>query len=591
MPRNTVAEVLECFDDEFAEVAAAFARGEYLLWLGSGISRDVVPDVPTLLRRMLEFLQTRVVTADPTCRFRAALTEVLEAAGGPATAVDLTTEVSSWPNLSDIVDRLVNQYSHVLDVRVQDESADYLVWSALDVPSTYGAPDLEPDVEHLCIAILMLEGVVQSAPTTNWDDLVEKAMERLSGSGDSVLKVVVTAADFRAPDRRAELVKFHGCAVRAGQDPAEYRKLLIARISQISGWTEKPENQMMKDRLGYLFGSRPAFIVGLSAQDANIQTVFHKAIQNLSRSWPATPPAVVFAEHNLRLHHKLVMKVIYGDDSFSAHSGAIASSALLGAYAKPALLGLVLFTLADKLSALIGYITELDLPDADLHRIRGDVLGLRDAAGAKADPDNRTFVEALISVLTLALWVFRTGDIPNPAPYRVLSAAPIAEAAQNPDFPRAALGRFALAFTLLGRGLLDGQWTVEPGSTSEPTDGVVRVRKGPRTSKVFVVRDARALSQPGRLPPCSGKSGQPDRFLQGVEKPGDDNDTDADNPTEAAVVADGQRRGHRPNHSEHQNRPRIGGHNHPANPLRRGSAEGEDRAVRQRLSLRYPPSG
>lgn len=494
MPRNTVSEVLECFDDEFAAVASAFARGEYLLWLGSGISRDVVPDVPTLLRTMLEYLQIRVVVADSACRFRAALQEVLEVAGGPATAVDVTTEVGSWPNLGDIVERLVNQYSHVLDVRIQDESADYLVWSGLDVPATYGAPDLEPDVEHLCIAILMLEGVVQSAPTTNWDGLVEKAVERLSGNRDSVLKVIVTPDDFRAPDRRAELVKFHGCAVRAAQDPDEYRKLLIARVSQISGWTEKPENQMMKDRLGYLFGSRPAFIVGLSAQDANIQTVFHMAIQNLSRTWPAAPPAVVFAEHNLHPHHRHVMKVIYGDDSFSVNSSEIASSALLGAYAKPVLLGLVLFTLGDKVSTLIGYIPELDLPGPDLERIRGDVRGLRNAAGAKADPDNRAFVEALISVLTFALSIFRTGEIPDPAPYPALSPSPIAEAARDPYFPLAALGRFALAFILLGRGLLDGQWTLDAGSPSKPVDGVVRIKKGPRTSKVFVVRDARVLS-------------------------------------------------------------------------------------------------
>lgn len=495
MPRNTVAEVLECFDAEFAEVAAAFARGEYLLWLGSGVSREVVPDVPTLLRRILEFLQTNIATADPTCRFRAALAEILGLAGSPGAAVDLTTDVASWPNLGGIIDSLVIQYSHVLDVPVDGEVPDYLVWSVLDVPSTYGAAALEPDVEHLCIALLMLEGVVQSAPTTNWDGLVEKAMQLLTGDGDSVLKVIVAPADFWGSDRRAELVKFHGCAVRAAQDADEYRKRLIGRISQISGWTEKPENKMMKDRLGFLFGSRPAFIVGLSAQDANIQTVFHMAIQNLSRTWPAIPPAVVFAEHTLRAHHRLVMKVMYGDDTYSANSGAINSTALLGAYAKPTLLGLVLFTLADKLSALIGHVTELDLPDDDIERIRSDVRNLRDAASAKADPDNRAFVESLISVVTLALWVFRKGGVPDPAPYVALSVAPITQAALDPDFPGMALGRFALAFTLLGRGFHDGQWTLEPGSASKPVEGVVRVRKGSRTSKVFVVRDARVLSE------------------------------------------------------------------------------------------------
>jgi hypothetical protein len=218
------------------------------------------------------------------------------------------------------------------------------------------------------------------------------------------------------------------------------------------------------------------------------------AIQNLSRSWPANPPAVVFAEHNLRPHHRLVMKVIYGDDNFSANSSAIASSALLGAYAKPALLGLVLFTLVDKISALIGYIPELGLPGPDLERIRGDARGMRDVAGAKADLDNRTFVEALISVLTLALWIFQTGNIPDPAPYPAVSAAPIVESAGDPYFPRVALGRFALVLTLLGRGLVAGRWTLRAGSASKPADGILRVGKGSRTSKVFIVRDARVLS-------------------------------------------------------------------------------------------------
>ena len=493
MPRNTVAQVLECFDNEFAEVASAFARGEYLLWLGSGISRDVVPNVKGLLERMLEFLQERIEPADPACRFKAALEEVLEIAGGAGTTVDLATAVSSWPNLNVIVDSLVNQYADVLDVRVRGEADDYLVWTGLDVPTTYGAPDLEPDVEHLCVAILMLEGVVRSAPTTNWDGLVEAAMERLACGGHRVLKVVVTPADFTAPDRQAELVKFHGCAVRSADDPAQYRSLLIARRTQIAGWTTKPENQMMKNRLEYLFASRPAFFVGLSAQDANIQTVLHQAIQNLARSWPTEPPAVVFAEQSFHLHHRHVMKATYGN-SYAANSQAIASSALLGAYAKQALLALVLFTLADKLSALIGHVAELDLPDSDVARIREDVHGIRDAAGERADPDYRNFTEALISVLTLALWVFREGSIPDPAPYPAVSGAPIAEAAENPDFPRAALGRFALAFTLIGRGFLNGKWTLELGSTATPDDGVVRVRKGPRTSKIFVVRDARVLS-------------------------------------------------------------------------------------------------
>jgi hypothetical protein len=497
-PRNSVAEVLKCFDDEFADVASAFARGEYLLWLGSGISRDVVPDVPKLLQQMLDYLQTGVDAANPACRFTKALEEVLEVAGVPAAtraSIDLATPVDTWPDLDDVMNRLSDRYSDVLDVQVQGESEDFLVWTGLDVPSTYGASGLEPDVEHLCVAILMLEGVVRSAPTTNWDGLVEAAIEFLTGDADQFLNVIVTPADFRAPARRAELVKFHGCAVRAADSPADYRSLLIARKSQISGWAAKPKNKMMKNHLEHLFASRPAFIVGLSAQDANIHIMLHEASQNLARSWPTELPAVVFAEPQLHHHHKHVMKVTYGD-SYSANSEAIGASALLGAYAKPALLGMVLFTLADKLSALIGCITELTVPGADIERLQADVRGLRDVMGKLADADPRAVIDAVVSSLTLAMWVFRTGSIPDPgcAPYQPISIAPIPEVVADPNFPCAALGRFALVAALLGRGLLDGLWALEPGCPTSPGDGVVRVTTGDRVSKVFIVRDARVLS-------------------------------------------------------------------------------------------------
>ncbi|KRD07006.1 hypothetical protein ASE48_13855 [Mycobacterium sp. Root265] len=442
---------------------------------------------------MLDFLQSKSDSTDPVCRFTTALEEVLQVAGVDADSIDLAAAVGSWPNLDDIVSRLVDRYSYVLDVQVEGEPEDYLVWTGLDVSTTYGAPDLEPDVEHLCVAILMMEGVVRSAPTTNWDGLVEAAMERLAGGSNRNLKVIVAAEDFTAPDRQAELVKFHGCAVRAANDPAEYRDLLIARISQISGWTEKPEHQMMKDRLQYLFAAKPAFIVGLSAQDANIHTFLQRAVQHLPRTWPMAPPAVVFAEHDLHQHHKLVMRLTYGD-SYHPNRHEIGESALLGAYAKPALLALVLFTVADKLCMLIGQVTELAMPGPELDLLRADVRNARNLVGQNGNPADRSFMEALVSIITLALWVFRRGEVPNAAPYLALSSSPIADATEDPDYPSAALGRFAVSYALLARGAANGRWSIEIGNIKQPGDGVVRVRTGGRCSKVFIARDMRVLS-------------------------------------------------------------------------------------------------
>lgn len=499
MPRATVVDVLACLDDEFADFADGFSHGKYVLWLGSGLSRDVVPSVPVLLEQMLEYLRARIDDADAACRFRRALNEVLDVAGvsgSTRASLDLTAPVATWAVRVAIVTRLQDRYSDVLNVQVRGEPVDFLVWTALDVPNTYGAPGLEPDVEHLCVAILMLEGVVRSAPTTNWDGLVETAMELLAGDTDRYLRVVVTPDDFRTSDRQAELVKFHGCAVRAAADEGQYRTRLIARTAQISGWTTRPENRAMKDYLEHLFASRAAFFVGLSAQDADIHTVFNQAIQNLVRAWPESPPAVVFAEQRLHHHHKHVLQVTYGD-SFSPSVDAIEDSALLGAFAKPALVALVLCALTVKLCELIASVDELSLPEADQERCRADLRTLRDGLGRLADIDLRAFLDSTVSGMALALTVFRTGRAPDPGNvlYQQLSIAPVPKALENPDFPAAALGRLALVVSLLGRGLAEGLWGLAIGTPSRPGEGVVRVATGHRISRVFVVGDARALSQ------------------------------------------------------------------------------------------------
>lgn len=498
MARTTVTDVLACLENEFAEFAEGFCTGEYLLWLGSGISRDVVPNVPVLLQRMLEYLRTNIDPADPACRFGTAFEEVLDVGGIPATyrtSLDLGTPVGSWPEIDDIVDRLVNNYSDVLNVRVRDEPEDFLVWTGLDVPATYGDAGLEPDVEHLCVGILMLEGVVRSAPTTNWDGLVEAGMDRLTGDADRFLQVIVAPEDFRESPR-PELVKFHGCAVRAAADQQDYRSRLIARKAQISGWTTRPENQLMKQRLEFLFSTRSAFVVGLSAQDANIHTVLNQATQNLVRTWPASPPAVVFAEQRLHHHHKHVLQVTYAE-SYAANDDAISESALLGAYAKPALVGMVLFVLADKLCALIPSVSELSLPSVDLEQLRADLHRLRDAVGEIADVDLRSFVDAMVAGLALVLAVFRSGGVSDlgAGTYQPVSTTPVEEALRNPDFPAAALGRLAVGVALIGRGLAEDAWTVGVGSSDRLGEGVVRIANGSRIARVFMVANSRALSQ------------------------------------------------------------------------------------------------
>jgi hypothetical protein len=56
-----------------------------------------------------------------------------------------------------------------------------VLWNGVNITATFADQALEPDVEHICIAILILEGVASEIASANWDGLVEKAVERLTG--------------------------------------------------------------------------------------------------------------------------------------------------------------------------------------------------------------------------------------------------------------------------------------------------------------------------------------------------------------------------------------------------------------------------
>ncbi|AYG04649.1 SIR2 family protein [Gryllotalpicola protaetiae] len=512
-PLRTVPAVLERFGSTFSAFTAAFNEGQYVLWLGSGISRDRVPNVNALLKRVIEHLRSNIVAGDTNCEYRVALDEVLRLAGltgEELKSIDFSIAVEGWPLRDRIIPALVTNYSRVLDVLVGDTNPDdYLVWTGLDVPNTYGAPDLEPDVEHYCIAILMLEGLVASAVTANWDGLLEKALGELTPAFGSLVRVAVKPDDFRVVGPRIEVIKFHGCAVRARDEESEYRDLLIARESQISRWTEQPENRSMRKHLEVLYTDRLTLMLGLSAQDANLHTVFAGAIQDLARPWPASSPAVVLSEEHLESYHRNLLKITYGSNH-QGNASAIAQSALLGAYGKPTLLALVLSSLTEKLSFLIEHEIESVWGPAAVSQLQTDLLGLRDLAAKNADPDDaealersailefqRGFAARLIDVANLALTVFRTGRMPTAGGgrYEPLSDRPVAQAVLNADFPSKQFGRLGVALALIGRGLASGQWSAMPGDARAVGDGVVHLVTGQRTARVFFVKDATTSTQ------------------------------------------------------------------------------------------------
>ncbi len=96
-------------------------------------------------------------------------------------AFDYTKPFANWGAVGDtIVNRLLNKYSAFLDIRIDGESPDHLMWDVADVAGTFGNTALQPDCEHLCIALLAIEGCLPEIASANWDGLLEKAVEEPS---------------------------------------------------------------------------------------------------------------------------------------------------------------------------------------------------------------------------------------------------------------------------------------------------------------------------------------------------------------------------------------------------------------------------
>lgn len=495
----TVGQSLELLDGKFGALARGVAEGRYALWLGSGISLGRVAGLRQLVLRVVEFLRRRIAPTNPECRFSKALDEALDLAQlSPAERgrVDYAREFSDWDDAETIVQRLSNRYAQLLDIAVDGEPDDYLLWHGVDVASTFADASTEPDVEHLCVGILVLEGLAPEIASANWDGLLEKAVERLA-SGQRTMAVVVRPEDLRESPRKSRLIKFHGCAVRAVEDEEIYRTFLVARASQIHGWRQNAETQPVVLHLVGVVVSKPTLMIGLSAQDANIQAVFAEAQAQMPWPWPGDEPSCVFSGDAIGADQQTLLRNVYRD-AYSSAAQAINAGALFRAYAKPLLTSLVLHVLCSKLGKLV-MLAPGQLEEAGRADVCVGLVALRDGLAEAADLDGSTFIEELIQRGSRAMTMFRDGVLPAPRRYRPVSQSPIQQMDGDEDLLASGLAEAAVAAGLLGMGVADGMWSVEADSTG----GVVRIDSSTRTADLYFVADSHValrLWHGGHLP-------------------------------------------------------------------------------------------
>jgi hypothetical protein len=497
----SVAETIALLEADFPGLPDAVARGSYALWLGSGVSLDRVVGVPAVIGRVIEYLRSRRDTANPACRFTVALNQVLANLSAPEREkLHLDLPLDNWPEADRraITTRLAGFYAEVLETPLEGEAdADFLLWTAVDVPGSFTGD--EPDVEHLCVVMLTLEGAFRDITSANWDYLIESAERILTGAVGTKIDVCIRAPDFQNAAGRAKLLKYHGCAVRAVNDVLVYRPLLIARTPQITQYGVNAAYAVMRQHLTGLVQQRRTLMIGFSAQDTDVQQIFVAGAHGSGWQWDGAPTSFLFAEDQLSMGQRGILASAYGDQ-YAPHRVAIEETARVRAYAKPLLLALLLTVLERKAGAL----ADLGLPGAwnaaERNMVRGGLRHIRDAAAIAADPDRLDFVWSLIAAMMLGLDLYHHGKS-DAGHYIPVSSEPIQQIADVPV--PTGLRQAAIALALLGRGAVDGDWSIAAGTASGTP---IELRQDLRRTRVFVAANddvAGKMIQAGHIDPDS----------------------------------------------------------------------------------------
>ena len=495
----SVRDTLKLLDGSFEPFAAGVAGGLYAFWLGSGISFGRAPGLRTLVAKVVEFVRSNIDPADSNCKFARSMEEILNLAGASAeerARSKLDEPFASWPDQQAIAVRLVGSYSKLLGLTVDGEAMDYLLWNVIDVGATFADATMTPDVEHLCLGALSLEGATPEMLSANWDPLIERAVDTLT-DGNAALSPTVVArpAVLQLPRNKTRLIKFHGCAVKAKGDPGAYRQWLVATHDQLVAWCTQADNQGLVTALTHIVGTKRTLMLGLSAQDVNIQGIFNQAANELNWKLSDPPPSYVFSEQVVGIDQRSLLKNVYRGELTSANLAAVLESARIQAFAKPLLTALLLDVWSRKLQALI-LLAPSPLPPAERQHLCDGITALRNHLADAALP-NLNFIDALLDRFGRACKLLRDGQIEHPnVRFEPITNEAVTALAGNLSLGALGLREAAVALGLVGMGLSRNDWAVEAESLDRESGVLAVTGKGATAArtKVFLTATASGAS-------------------------------------------------------------------------------------------------
>lgn len=498
----TIAETIQLLEGRFSDFADGFSKGMYALWLGSAISRERVVGLDGVLSKLLERLRQRIIN-HVDCPHYTAMLHILHLADlspEQISDIDFGEPVSDWSNLESIIDRLWNKYSKVLGVEVNGhDNLDYILWDVIDFKVTFSSQDA--DAEHLAIGMLVLEGVVSELATSNWDALLEAAVDEL-GYKSGLYSVAVKGDDLKGPVSVAKLYKFHGCALRAIEDEPNYRSLIVAREGAVNQWAQNPAFDQMRVQLCALLQRAHTLMVGMSAQDPNIQALFG----NKGWKWNDVPTPIIFATDQVGDGQKIVLEGAYLAD-YEANRTAIWDQASFPAYGKALFLALLLVVISKKLELIASKVDSAGLDAAAKQQLVEGIRTLRDGVATAGNADRYGLARMIArSIGRFSEQFFGGKSEPGVRPYiPIHSKAPhlmaLDQMLQHTGQPQA-----VAALGVIGLEVQDGKWSVKLDDPTAQTSGALHIVGVAEARVFFASNDERinGLMNAGAFAPGDG---------------------------------------------------------------------------------------
>ncbi|XBH21995.1 SIR2 family protein [Jonesiaceae bacterium BS-20] len=476
MVRTTLKRVRS----EFQSLADDLADGRQLVWLGSGISRDQVPDVVKLIEKVLEFLQERAMKGPDEAEHRQCLIDLLDQYLPGESAIFLDDPKAWKPSKTET---LRNSYSDILGRRVRGKSQDYIAFEGAQIHRTYADPSILPGVDHKLVAILIAEEVVKEIASGNWDPLIERAVDEITGSRDLV-SVYVNIEDTRV--RRADstrIIKFHGCAELAVEDPDTYRSKMIYANAQIGSFGLLGSAHI-QDTLMTQAREKKSLFLGLSVQDSNLLATLSRALEHSPWRWESQSPAFIFAEESLKDSQRDVLTnayVEYADQEFS-----IEQRSVTGAYPAKLLSALIIEVLLRKYYALADIFSAL--PNSSKAAIKHGLKQLADLLVAAIANDPNKLVQILVGPYSNLLREFQ-GLSPKDT-YHALYPGPRDSIRLNAQVEALSTDLFATSLGLLGWGETVHLWKIRLNNSARP--GTLQLEQsGAKPVMISIVKGTR----------------------------------------------------------------------------------------------------